>query len=264
MKQISISTCFDYSIPLHEQLPLIKKAGFSHVSLGGNYNHSGILNLTSAKQLGNQLASHALAMDTIHCVSLDMPDALETTKQVAEAAVLLSAPVIVLHCSAFDISPEQYDRRRKDLLAMLPPLEAIAKDAGIRFALENVMPGVATELVTGVLAEANPLHIGFCYDSSHDQVDGPRLFTLLEQWKHRLLAVHLSDRIMEFVDHVLPGEGFIAFDEVCALIRQSGYKAPLLMEVMMTHSKFKEPAVFLREAYLRAEALYDRIYEADT
>ncbi len=260
MKNISISTCFDYSIPLREQLPLIKNAGFTHVSLGSNYHHSGIINLLTAKQLNDQLKSHGLSMDTIHSDSLDMPDALETTKQVADAAVLLSAPVIVLHCSAFDFKPEEYKQRNRDLITMLPSLEAIAKNAGIRFALENVMPGIATDLVTNALAAANPEHIGFCYDSSHDQVDGPRTFTLLEQWKHRLLAVHLSDRIMEFVDHVLPGEGFIDFDEICSLIQQSGYKAPLLMEVMITHSRFKEPAVFLREAYLRAEALYNRIY----
>ncbi len=260
MKQISISTCFDYSIPLHEQLTLIKNAGFTHVSLGRRYEHSGILDASSAKLLQQSLQTHGLRVDSIHGVVLDQPGALDLIRCVAEASVLLSAPVIVLHCSAFDFKPEQYEQRYRALIAMLPALEAIAKDAGIRFALENVMPGVATDLVTNVLVEANPEYIGFCYDSSHDQVDGPRPFTLLEQWKHRLLAVHLSDRIMEFVDHVLPGEGFIDFDEICSLIRQSGYKAPLLMEVMITHSRFKEPAVFLREAYLRAEALYDKIH----
>ena len=34
------------------------------------------------------------------------------------------------------------------------------------------------------------------------------------RWKHRLYAVHLSDRIGPFVDHVLPGEGFNDFCEV--------------------------------------------------
>ncbi len=32
---------------------------------------------------------------------------------------------------------------------------------------------------------------------------------LLAQLRHRLIAVQLSDRIRDFVDHVIPGEGFI-------------------------------------------------------
>lgn len=40
MYQTSISTTFNYEIPINEQLVLIKNAGFTHVSLGMNYEHS--------------------------------------------------------------------------------------------------------------------------------------------------------------------------------------------------------------------------------
>ncbi len=43
MAQISISTTFDYKVPLSEQLPMIRKAGFTHVSFGMDYSHSGLL-----------------------------------------------------------------------------------------------------------------------------------------------------------------------------------------------------------------------------
>lgn len=40
---ISISTCFDYGIPIEQQIPLIAKAGFSYVSLGENKEHSRLM-----------------------------------------------------------------------------------------------------------------------------------------------------------------------------------------------------------------------------
>lgn len=39
MKSISISTCFNYSIPIEKQIPMIKKTGFSHISIGSEYEH---------------------------------------------------------------------------------------------------------------------------------------------------------------------------------------------------------------------------------
>lgn len=40
---ISISSCFDYDIPLEEQIEYISKAGFTHISLGSDLKHSKFL-----------------------------------------------------------------------------------------------------------------------------------------------------------------------------------------------------------------------------
>jgi hypothetical protein len=45
----------------------------------------------------------------------------------------------------------------------------------VTFALENVMLGPATTLVQTVLPHLPPASFGFCYDSAHDQIDGPWL-----------------------------------------------------------------------------------------
>lgn len=39
-REISISTCFDYDVPIESQLPLVAEAGFTHVSLGAREPHS--------------------------------------------------------------------------------------------------------------------------------------------------------------------------------------------------------------------------------
>ena len=67
-------------------------------------------------------------------------------------------------------------------------------DTEIRLCLINVMPGPATDLATRTLRELNPTFFGLCYDSSHDQIDGPRPFDLIDDFRNRIFAVHLSDR----------------------------------------------------------------------
>ena len=62
------------------------------------------------------------------------------------------------------------------------------------------------------------------------------------------------------VDHVIPGEGFIASPEMCAKLRSAHYRGPVLMEVMMAHSRFKEPADFLREAHWTAIDTWNLIH----
>jgi len=55
----------------------------------------------------------------------------------------------------------------------------------------------------------------------------------------RLIAVQLSDRIRDFVDHVLPGEGFIDWGAVCEQLRLARFDRPLLLEVSTTTAAIK-------------------------
>jgi len=44
----------------------------------------------------------------------------------------------------------------------------MSKQSGVKFAIENVLPGIATDFAEFVINKTNPKHFGFCYDSSHD------------------------------------------------------------------------------------------------
>ena len=98
----------------------------------------------------------------------------------------------------------------------------------------------------------DPAVFGFCYHSAHDQIGGPRPFTLLRRLGVRLIAVQLSDRIRDYVDHVLPGDGFIDWPGLCAELRQSAFRGPVLLEVATTHSAEKDTRRFLRRAHASA------------
>lgn len=261
--EISIATSFDYSIPIMTQLKLIARYGFSHVSIGGNYSHSGIQG-GSVFGLAGAASDLGLRYDTVHGYNLDKPDALKVNAEVAKAASFLGAKVVVVHCSPFAFDPATLERRISVTLDKIRGLSEVADAAGVRFAFENVLPGVPTELAVFALENSDPNRFGFCYDSAHDQIDGPRGFTLLDRVAPRLIAVHISDRSGYEVDHQIPGEGFIDFMAITSRLRVVKPAFPLLMEVMATHSRYGGTGAFLAAAYREGAKLYKNIYGDNT
>lgn len=73
------------------------------------------------------------------------------------------------------------------------------------------------------------------------------------------MAVHISDRIKPFTDHVTIGEGFIDFEEMIEIFKTVNIEFPLLLEMMKTHSKYKDTDEFLNEAYMGGIALIEKI-----
>lgn len=260
VRHISISTSFDYSIPIRQQIQMIKDAGFSHVSIGGKYEHSGILDDKSLPVLKQIITQNNLLVDSIHGYNLEKSDSIEINRKIVNAAAYLGAPVVVLHCSSFTFRSFRFREIKRNVDRKIPVIEHLAEEYGVKFAIENVLPGIATDLAESVIINVNPEFIGFCYDSSHDQIGGPHPFDLLERLKERVLSVHISDRIKEFEDHVLPGEGFIDFQSMCDILHNSPYRAPFLMEVMTANSQYKNPIDFLNRAYHDAAKLYDIVY----
>lgn len=154
---------------------------------------------------------------------------------------------------------EELPYRLGTLLKRCKEIEVIAEDMDIVFALENPVPGPATDLVRCALGQLNPDYFCFCYDSSHDQIGGPRSFDLIHELKDRLVAVHISDIIEEFVDHVIPGEGFINWSKLAESLKKACFKGSFIMQIAMTHSRIKEPLEFLKLAYEKGNSLYEMI-----
>lgn len=259
-KNISISSCFDYDIPLEEQMKYISKAGFMYISFGSNLEHSKLFIQGRVEQIKKALAENNLCIDTIHfSQSLSTEDwqpVMEKTMQIAKE---LNCPVVVAHCTSFMGKEIQSNDDIEKLKVSIIDLTELCKKYKVKVALENLCPGNATDVLEQMLEMADENYIGFCYDSSHDQVDGPRPMSLLEKWKHRLIAVHISDRIKPFTDHVTIGEGFIRFNEMVEILRTTDFDFPFLMEVMKTYSQYKDTEEFLENTYAGAYDLVSKI-----
>lgn len=258
--KLSISTSFDYDIPIARQVLLVAEAGFTHISLGENHEHSGYRDPARRRALKALLDKVGLGLDTIHGPRVDQVGERSLTRAI-DAAAELGASVVVAHGGPFDFPSSEMAERRKALWRGCAAIEPMLEQTGVVLALENVMPGPATDVVRQALPELDPHHFGFCYDSAHDQIGGPRPFELLDALQSRVCAVHLSDRVREFVDHVPPGDGFIDWPALCQILRGSPFRGPLLLEVMVMHSCEKDATRLLRVAYERGCSLQRRIYE---
>ena len=96
-----------------------------------------------------------------------------------------------------------------------------------------------------VAVEALELTSFFAVDSSHDQIGRPRPFKLLSRLQHRLMAVQVCDRIQDVQNHVLPGEGFMNWRDLCAELYRERFDHPLLLELSTTCSAVKDPREYL-------------------
>lgn len=259
-KNISISSCFDYDIPLEEQMKYITRAGFTHISLGSNLEHSKLFEEGRVQRIKNVLSENSLSIDTIHfSQSLSTEDWQQVMEKTMQIAKELNCPVIVSHCTSFMGKEIQSNEDIENLKVSIIDLTELCKKYKVNVAIENLCPGNATDVLEQMLEIADKNYIGFCYDSSHDQVDGPRPMELLEKWKHRLMAVHISDRIKPFTDHVTIGEGFINFDEMIEILRTIDFDFPFLMEAMKTYSQYKDTEEFLENTYAGAYDLVSKI-----
>ena len=158
--QVSISTSFSYDILIGDQITLTAEVGFSHISLGVSPDHSGYLDPIRRQQLKDSLRQHGMKIDTLHAQSLDKPDAISEATATVEAAVDLGVKCIVAHGSLFDCDSEGFNKRLHKLLNTCYTLIPVAQYNGVVFALENVMPGPATDLVRKALPELDGSRIG--------------------------------------------------------------------------------------------------------
>lgn len=261
---ISVSSCFDYNIPLEEQMRYVSRAGFTHISLGSDLNHSKLLEPNSTDLIKKFLCENNLKIDTIHFSQpLSTSNWQPILEQTMEKAKQLNCSVVVAHCTTFMAREFQDEKEIETLKNSVIELSNMCKKYEIKVALENLCPGKATDVLEKMLEIADTDYIGFCYDSSHDQIDGPRPMSLLKKWKHRLIAMHISDRIRPFTDHVTIGEGFIHFDEMIEILKETDISFPVLLEVMKTHSQFKDTDKFLNMAYLGAYDIASKIKNND-
>ncbi len=250
---VSVSTCFNYELTFEEQIKMIREVGFKCFSTSGRYPHNGLLDNTEGF-IAEVLAS-GLSVDTIHGCRLDIEEAITILDKCCFAAKCVGASIVVVHPSAFYISEDTVEDKFERIMAISEELILLAKKYNIKFAVENLHPDSATDLLKKLLDTLDSEYFGLCYDITHAQVDGPRECTLLDLYGDRIIAVHISDRIKEFVDHVVPGEGFIDFKPLEIKLAQINYEGTILMEVLSDFTQFKNPKILLEKAYEAGEEL---------
>ncbi|MBM4079985.1 MAG: sugar phosphate isomerase/epimerase, partial [Planctomycetes bacterium] len=190
--------------------------------------------------------------------SLDETERLESVRQcqlALDAAAELNGRIVVIHLiqpygiPEGDVRSKMIEQGRRSVSV----LAAYAAGRGVKLALENGQESSYDQVVASFLAEFSDEHVGFCYDSGHENVQGT-CFRMLEQFGQRLLTVHIHDNKGSDT-HTLPYEGTIEWDRFRRTLHGLQYSGNLLLEVDIKHSQFKDHAVFLSQARERAMKL---------
>ncbi len=262
----AICSGFDYDIPFPQALRLIRNAGFEVVCIGGRMAHADDTTREGRAAIGKLLEENGLTVDSVHApfpegdrlFSLDEAEREESIRlclSALDTAAELDGRIVVIHLIQPYGIPEGETRRRMTQQGR-QSVAVLAEGAyarGVKLALENGQRAEYDQVLRDLLHEFTDEHVGFCYDSGHENVQG-RCFRLLEEFGDRLLTVHIHDNTGSDT-HMLPHEGNIDWGAFRKVFHGLDYVGNLLLEVGVTHSQFKDPVAFLSEARERAQRL---------
>ncbi len=238
--ELAIGTCFDYKIPISEQLEKIGATPFRLVSLGGDATHSGYLTPGGRLRVSTLAEEQGIKIDSLHAPygvrhDLSLVDSEERMAAVCRiamtmaAAVELKANTVILHLQSWPAEPGV-----QNIDALLRSLEALiesAENMRIRLAAENLPGQIAHDFLTRAFDEFQSDYFGFCYDSSHDQLGPEKPYEIIERYADRLFAVHLSDNDGADDRHWIPFTGIVDWERICYILNKSRYTHSLLLEV---------------------------------
>jgi sugar phosphate isomerase/epimerase len=257
--KFGLSTTVDYTVALEKQMEIIAASGFEFISLGADVEHSRYFD---SRAFGNSMklaAQHSLKIVSAHVpfrngydiAAIDVGPARKAVKNVLNFLEWTNRYGI----AAAIVHPHYYfdDGKEACLKRAANALEKIIhkRPAGVRVDIEN-LPDFRGSWICGHLLDLfGPCDLGFCYDSSHENMSGPPFHILQEYWK-RITQTHLSDNNGTSDDHFIPGDGNINWPALRSYLEKNSDLTEILFEVG-TGERLAEPfESFVRRASLAA------------
>lgn len=257
-------TSFNHALPFDQAITMIQRAGFEVVSIGGK--GSVYATAEARSRMTKLIEASGMTVDSVHApfpegdqlFSLNEDERLESIRQCQTAldtAAELDGRTVVIHLIQPYGIPEGETRSKmiEQGRRSVGVLAAHAAGQGVTLALENGQKLEYDHVLESLLAEFDDEHVGLCYDTGHENVQGT-CFRLLEKHGHRLLTLHIHDNTGSDT-HMLPYEGTINWELFRDTLHGLDYSGNFPVESNMAYSRFKDPAVFLTEARKRTERL---------
>jgi hexosaminidase len=257
-----VSTTVDYTVSFDNQLNIIADAGFDFISIGANIKHSQIENKKSFLKLMDKAKKKGLIIDSFHLpfgrgfdpAAIDdrqRRSALDNLKRYIERSNEFGITTGILH-------PHNYlaDTKERCLQRALVSLEELLNflPGNYRLAVENLPTAEGSWICDQILDRIDIASLGFCYDSSHENLGG-KPFYLLEKHNPRLLTTHLSDNHGQADEHLIPGQGVINWPRVKEILDKSPI-SNILLEIGTGEQLDLPISTFLEQAYRQAGRIF--------
>ena len=169
---------------------------------------------------------------------------------------VLGVSVMVVHpdgeCGAETPRAVRYEQLAKSLDSIV----SAAEEAGVRIALENLLPGsIASEidvLIHEVDRFGHPL-VGICLDTGHANVMGWGPAAAVRSIGRRLFALHVHDNDGASDQHLPPLSGCIDWSGFADALDEVGYAGTLNLEVVDRQGGNPASEAFVRSAMEAAQ-----------
>ena len=255
MYDIGVFAWFGYPLPLDERLSLIAEAGFDSTCLWLGKEEE-LVDRGKAGRMPVLAREAGLKIDNIHapfehCNFLwsESREESEIIKREYREALSFcgshSIGKLVVHVARGATPPPQSNGG----LSILEELISYAEDRDVILALENT---TRSDYIDFVFLNLQSSHLGLCYDSSHDFLEGQSRGGFLKKWGHLLVTTHFSDNKGENDDHLVPEDGQIDWSIVADAFPTKTYAGPRILEVYPDDSDNLSAEEFLNVAYERA------------
>ena len=272
--KLCIGTGMGFSLPVEEQIILIKKAGFDGFFTDAEDYEKIEKYACIAKKEG-------LAYQSIHAPFGNMHIMWEGNDEEAQEVMNMlfscidsckKAEVKILICHVI-IGMERHTPNKKGAERFLKVAE-YAKENGVRIAFENTEGEEYLQAVLDICKNLD--NVGFCYDSGHERCYNYNK-DMLSLYGDRLIATHLNDNLgMKDVNkktwhddlHLLPFDGDSDWDYIALRLKKATCPQYLTFELISQnkpgrneHDIYKDMdfAAFVAEAYKRALQIRQKI-----
>lgn len=259
MQPLSISTnLFSSKGDPEDVLRRISEYGFTHLLWSHHWNTDFAYGKYELAAISEMLKKYNLTLQDVHgCANAEkswfsvleyqrkagielMVNRLEMMQQLNATGVLvMHQPRIKTNSSPEEIALKrrQFDSLKKSMDEIIPILEKM--DA--KLALEN-MPGDTWEFLRYLLDNYPSERIGFCFDSGHANINLKNQFKECEEYRSRIMAVHLHDNNSESDQHLSPFSGTVDWDLTAKILKNSSYTGIINFELHIQKTPFFDPS----------------------
>jgi sugar phosphate isomerase/epimerase len=165
-------------------------------------------------------------------------NALAIHLQSLSRAALAEIDCLVIHPGRGGCPEEELPRRSEQLTASLETLVPAAERAGVRLALENMLPvhvGTLSADVRAYIEHFDSPYLGICFDTGHAHVADARGFAegapaAFAALRDKVIAFHLADNSGAKDHHLQPPYGSIDWETLVPAIQAMNYPFPATVE----------------------------------
>ena len=153
-------------------------------------------------------------------------------------AALAGVSCLVIHPSGRVEGDSEQGHRLDQLCRSLETLVTAAQDAGVKLALENMLPlhvGSESDVVRRVIDDFDSPSLGVCFDSGHAHLNEEGVGAAFATLRERIITFHLQDNGGNRDVHLQPPYGTTDWESLARDFRTLDFPHPVSVEARPWH-----------------------------